>query len=185
MPRVAADPAFLVVGHVNKAHGTKGELFVWPLTDYPDSHFQPGTVHHAGDEAAEHPSDSVAPLTIETVRPYRRGFLVRFAGFPDRTSAEELRGIYLLRPFEAIDDLADGEMFYHELLGASVATTDGEDLGQVAEVFQIRPADLLQVEGPRGEVLIPVTREIVLDFDRERRRVVVELPDGLLDPPAA
>ena len=28
-----SEPAYLVVGHVNKAHGTKGELFVWPLTD--------------------------------------------------------------------------------------------------------------------------------------------------------
>src|SRR5690606_36202987 len=32
-----ADPEHLVVGHIPKAHGTKGELFVWPLTDRPES----------------------------------------------------------------------------------------------------------------------------------------------------
>ena len=48
-------PPFLVVGHVNKVHGTKGELFVWPLTDYPGSHFTPGAVHIPAGEDGENP----------------------------------------------------------------------------------------------------------------------------------
>lgn len=175
-------PPFLVVGHLNKAHGTKGELFAWPLTDYPESHFAPGIVHFPGDEAAERPSASRPALTIEEVRPYRRGFLVKFAGVDDRTGADLLRGLYLLRPFDTIDDLADGEVFYHELLGAAVTTRDGRALGEVAEVFPVKPSDLLQVVGPAGEVMIPFSREIVVDFDRERRRMVVELPPGFLEP---
>ncbi len=174
-------PPFLVVGHLDKAHGTKGELLVRPLTDYPESHFAPGVVHLPGDDAAEKPSRSLPPLTIEAIRPYRRGFLVKFAGVGDRTAADRLRGLYLLRPFDTVDDLADGEVFYHELLGAAVTTRDGEDLGEVAEVFPVKPSDLLQVIGPAGEVMIPFTREIVADFDRDRRRVVVDLPPGFLD----
>ncbi len=177
----AGHPPFLVVGHLNKAHGTKGEIFAWPLTDYPESHFAPGVVHLPGDEAAEAPSKSLPALTIDEVRPYRRGFLVKFAGVDDRTAAELLRGVYLLRPFEAIDDLAEGEVFYHELLGATVATRGGRVLGEVAEVYPVRPADLLQVVGPDGEVVIPFSRQMVVDFEREGRRVVVDLPSGLLD----
>lgn len=176
-------PPFLVVGHLNKAHGTKGELFAWPLTDYPESHFAPGIVHLPGDDAAEEPSPSLPALTIEEVRPYRRGFLVKFRGVDDRTGADRLRGTYLLRPFDAIDDLAEGEVFYHELLGAAVTTRGGRLLGEVTEVFPVRPSDLLQVAGPTGEVMIPFNRKMVVDFDRERRRVVVDLPPGFLDPP--
>ncbi len=173
-------PAHLVVGHLNKSHGTKGELFVWPLTDHPASHFAPGEVHLPGDDGGDRPSTTLPPLAIEAIRPYRRGFLVKFAGIDDRTAADELRGRYLLRPFATIDDAADGEIFYHELLGATVVTTEGDELGAVAEVFPLRPADLLQVEGPAGEVLVPFMREFVVEVDRERRLLRVDLPPGFL-----
>lgn len=174
-------PPFLVVGHLNKAHGRKGEIFVWPLTDYPESHFAAGQVHLPADEAAEKPSASRPPLTIEAVRPYRRGFLVKFAGVEDRTAADGLRGLYVLRPFDTIDELDEGEIFYHELLGASVETSEGAVLGEVGEVFPLRPADLLQVVGPDGEVMIPFTSEFVVDFNREQRRILVDLPEGFLE----
>lgn len=173
-------PPFLVVGHLNKAHGTKGELYVWPLTDYPESHFVPGAVHLPGDEAGEHPSATLPELTIEAVRPYRKGFLASFAGVDDRTAAERLRGRYLLRPFSAIDELADDEIFYHELLGAAVVAAGGSAVGTVTEVYPVRPFHLLEVTGPGGEVLLPLNPRFVVEFDRERRRVVVDPPEGLL-----
>ena len=173
-------PSHLVVGHLNKPHGTKGEIFVWPLTDHPGSHFAPGAVHLPGSEEAREPDDSLPPLEIESVRPYRKGFLAKFAGVDDRDGAEKLRGLYLLRPFDAIDPLADDEVFYHQLLGAQVTTVDGATVGEVKEVYPLKPADLLQVAGANGEALIPMTPEIVVEVDRERRRVVVDPPEGLL-----
>lgn len=173
-------PPFLVVGHINKVHGTKGELFVWPLTDYPDSHFTPGAVHLPADEGGEHPSATLSELTVEAVRPYRKGFLARFAGVDDRAAAEQLRGRYLLRPFDTIDRLDEDEIFYHELLGAAVVHRDGSALGTVNEVFPVRPSDLLEVAGPDGEFLLPFNRRVVVEVDRERRRVIVDPPEGLL-----
>ncbi len=173
-------PPFLVVGHLNKAHGTKGELYIWPLTDYPESHFIPGAVHLPGDENGENPSRTLPELTIESVRPYRKGFLASFAGVGDRTAAERLRGRYLLRPFDTIDELADDEIFYHELLEATVVTADGSILGTVTEVYPVRPSHLLEVTGPGGEVLLPLSPQFVVEFDRERRLVVVDPPEGLL-----
>ena len=37
-----SEPSYLVVGHLNKAHGTKGELFVWPLRITPRAPSPPG-----------------------------------------------------------------------------------------------------------------------------------------------
>ncbi len=169
-----------MVGHLSKAHGTKGELYVWSLTDYPESHFVPGAVHLPGDEDGSEPATDLDVLTIESVRPYRKGFLARFAGVDDRTAAESLRGRYLLRPFETIDELADDEIFYHELLGAAVVAPDGSALGRVKEVYPVRPAHLLEVAGPDGKVLLPLSSRLGVEFERERRRVVVDPPEGLL-----
>lgn len=155
---------------------------MWPLTDYPESHFAPGEVHLPGEASSEGPSANLEPLTIEAVRPYRKGYLASFAGVSDRTGAEQLRDLYLYRLFTQIDELQEDEVFYHELLGAEVMTMDGSVLGAVAEVYPIRPDDLLKVVGPDGELLVPFNRRIVTDFDREQRRITVELPEGLLAP---
>ncbi len=174
-----AHPPFLVVGHLNRAHGKKGELFVWPLTDYPGSHFAPGIVHFPGDEEGNDPSTSLPPLTIDSVRPYRKGFLVKFDQV-DRDRAKGLQGRYLFRPFEAMDDLKEGEVFYHELLGSRVVTGEGTALGTVKEVYPLQPAHLLEVTGPSGSVLLSLAPGVVIAFDREQRRVVVDPPEGLL-----
>lgn len=173
-------PPYLVVGHLNKAHGIKGELFVWPLTDYPSSHFAPGVVHYQGDEEGRAPLVAAAPLVLESVRPFRRGYLAKFVDVDDRASADGIRGRYLLRPFESIDPLADGEVFYHELLGAEVATVDGASLGRVTEVYPLRPSDLLEVVGDDGQLLVPLSPQVVVKFDREHGRVVIDPPAGLL-----
>ncbi len=170
-------PRFLVVGHVNKPHGRKGEVFVWSLTDYPASHFSPGVLHRTGD--GERPSAAAESLAVESARPFRKGFLIRFEGVDDRDAAEALRGRYLHRPFEAMDEPADGEFFYHELLGAAVETRAGEPLGEVREVYALEPNHLLRVAGRGGEVLVPFVARCVVEVDREKRRIVVDLPEGL------
>jgi 16S rRNA processing protein RimM len=175
------DPAYLVVGHLNKPHGTKGEMFVWPLTDHPDGVYAPGRILFSGAEDADGPDLEGGPLRIRGVRPFRRGFLVSFAGVRDREGAERLSGRYLYADASSLAPLAEGELFYHDLLGMEVVTTSGRIVGHIREVYELRPADLLEVHGPAGEVMIPFLRHIVVSIDRETGRMVIDPPEGLLD----
>ena len=176
-----ADPPYLVVGHLNKCHGTKGELFAWPLTDHPESTYAPGVVLHLGDEEGDVPSPHLPPVEIQAVRPFRRGFLVKFVGVDDRSAAEHLRGHYLLRPFDEIEELAEGEVFYHQLLGMRVRTVEGREVGKVVEVYELKPADLLEVHGPDGVALIPFLPHVVKSVDPEAGEIVLDPPEGLLN----
>ena len=175
------DPRFLVVGHLNKPHGTKGELFVWPLTDHPEAFYVPGTVLFVGDDDAREPDADLPPLHITGVRAFRSGYLVTFAGVRGREDAELLRGRYLLTELDSVPPLEEGELFYHQLLGMEVVTRDGKVLGEVVEVYELRPAHLLEVHGPAGEVMIPFLSHIVVEADPEKRRLVIDPPEGLLD----
>lgn len=175
------DPSHLVVGHLNKPHGTKGEFFVWPLTDHPDRVFAPGVVLLLGEEDSDEPNYDLPPLRIESVRPFQRGLLVRFGGVDDRNQAEVLRGRYLLRAIEDLEPLADGEVYYHQLLGMTVVTVGGDEVGTIKQIFELQPADLLEVHGPRGVVMIPYRPEIIRDVDLDGERIVVDPPEGLLD----
>lgn len=174
-------PEHLVVGHIRKPHGVGGELFVRPLTDHPERTFAPGVVLRPAAHEGQDPDPDLPPLEVEAVRPYREGVLVRFAGVEDRNQADLLRGRYLLRRLEDVEPVAEDEIFYHELLGMRVEDRDGVELGRVVEVYEGRPADLLEVRRPGGTFLIPFARAVVVETDREGRRLVVDPPEGLLD----
>ena len=175
------DPSHLVVGQLNKPHGTKGEFFVWPLTDHPESALAPGVVLSLGGEADDAPNPDMPPLRVMSIRPHQKGFLVHFGGVEDLSQALLLKGLYLYRAFEDIEPLAEGEVFYHQLLQMTVFTTDDTEVGRVTEVFEMGPTDLLEVQGENGVIMIPYRPEIVVEVDLEKARIVIAPPDGLLD----
>lgn len=177
----AAAPEHLVVGHITKAHGTKGELFVFPLTDRPADVFAPGNELLLGDEHGALAQDA-AYVVIESARAFKRGVLVKLEGVDTRDAADGFARSYLLAPADALPPLEEGELFYHELLGMHVETVDGSAVGRVREVFETEPNHLLEVESDAGKVhLIPFAARIVTDVDRAGRRLVIDPPDGLLD----
>jgi len=175
------DPRFLVVGHLNKAHGTKGELFVWPLTDHPAGVYAPGVILHVGDREGRDPDPDLPPLRVAQVRPFRRGYLVSFDGIGDRTQAELFTGRYLLREIEELEPLAEGELHYHQILGLRVVTLEGREVGEVTEVYELRPADLLEVSDGKRQVLVPFLESLVVRVDLESGVVIIDPPEGLLD----
>jgi len=177
----AENPPFVVVGHVSKPHGTKGELFVWPLTDRPESTYAPGVVLRVSDSSGNLPDPDFEPLRIVGVRPFRKGYLLSLDGVYDRSGAEVFHGRYLIRPFEETEPLEEGEIFYHQLLGMTVVTAEGERVGEVLEVYELRPVDLLEVARDEGTLLIPFQPEIIQDWDLETRIIRITPPEGLLD----
>lgn len=174
------DPEVLVVGHVTKPHGTKGEVFVWPLTDSPDQVFAPGTEMLLGDEEGR-ASTPESWVRIESQRPFKRGVLVRFEGYGDRSAVEPLAARYLLLPIERLEPLDADEVFYHQLLGLRVVTKAGEEVGVVREVYETEPAPLLEVKGDGKLHLIPYTRRVVREVDPDGGQLVIQPPAGLLD----
>jgi 16S rRNA processing protein RimM len=177
----ALAPDHLVVGHITKPHGTRGELFVLPLTDHPDAVFAPGRQLLLGDEEGALAEDAPS-VVVESVRAFKRGLLVGFAGVASRDDAEPYARRYLLVPAAAVPPLDEGEVFYHELLGMSVETVDGTAVGRVREVYETDPHHLLEVAGDDGKSrLVPFAERIVRSVDREARRVIIDPPEGLLD----
>src|SRR5690606_17388800 len=111
----------------------------------------------------------------------KRGMLVKFEGLDDRTAVEPLAGRYILMPLEKLAPLEEGEVYYHQLLGAEVVTVEGQVVGRVREVFETEPAHLLEVQGDEKVHLIPFTERIVKEVDVERKRLVIEPPAGRME----
>ena len=155
----------LEVGRVDKPHGVRGEVVISLTTDRTER-VAPGSVLHAGGRA----------LVVAASKPHQHRWIVRFEGVDTREDADALHGA-VLRAEPLTRDATD-VLWVHELIGSTVVdASDGRELG-VVEAVEANPAsDLLVLAGGGG--LIPV--RFVVTHDAVQRRVIVEVPEGLLD----
>jgi 16S rRNA processing protein RimM len=56
-----------------------------------------------------------------------------------------------------------------------------KELGLVREIIQLPGQDLLAIDTPNGEVLIPMVKQIIISVDIIAKLIVVNPPEGLLD----
>jgi len=173
----------LVVGRVGRPHGIRGELTVQVHTDDPDLRFAAGSVL-ATEPAAR------GPLTVSSSRWHSGRLLVTFAGYADRSRAEDLRGTLLVMDSAEVAPAADPDEFHdYELIGLDVLTVTGEPVGVVADVLHqgqdmlvIRPPGRSAGAGPeREQILVPFVAAIVPEVDVKAGRLVIDPPPGLLD----
>lgn len=175
---MAAETRHLVVGRLRRPHGLKGDCAVFPLTDDPDGVFAPGRTVWVMDLAGRVVG---GPLVIERSRAYHREWLVVFRGHEQRSAVEAWGGHFLAAPAETLAPPAEGEVYLHELEGFVVQDGGGAPLGLVTGVLELPAGVTLEVQGSRREFLLPFRKEFVVELDREGRRLVVELPEGLLE----
>ena len=167
----------LVVGRVGKPHGLRGEVTVEVRTDSPELRFAPGTVLTTDPPLPR-------PLVVETMHWHSGRLLLAFEGVLDRGAAEALRNVRLVIDVPDDEVPEDPEEFYdHQLVGLAAVTVGGVEVGVVAEVLHLPSQELLALRTPDGrEVLVPFVAEIVPQVDLPARRVVLDPPEGLLDP---
>jgi 16S rRNA processing protein RimM len=165
----------ILVGRVARAHGNKGQVIVNPETDFADDRFAAGRtviVAHRGQEIERR---------IDAVRFQQGRPIVALHGVETMNDAEALAGAELRMPAAALAPLPRDTFYRHDLIGCEVADADGRVLGRVTDVEgPIERSLLIVTEGPK-ELMIPMVDGMVRTVDLAARRIVVELPNGLLD----
>ena len=159
----------MAVALVRGVHGLRGAVRVEVLTDSPEERYAPGTILHreASDE----------PLTIASAEPVADGpgWRLRFREVPDRNAADRLRGAYLEAVVFPERDLARGEYYWHEIVGAAVRGVDGAELGTVRDVYRVAETEVFEVAGgPFGTFELPAVRAFIRVFAPRRGEIVVD-----------
>ncbi|ONM49348.1 ribosome maturation factor RimM [Nocardia donostiensis] len=171
----------LVVGRVAKSHGVRGELVVEVRTDEPQARFAPGAILRGRAPRAE----QVREFTVESAREHSGRLLVRLAGIDDRAAADALRGTLFVVDSADLPPSEDPDEFYdHELEGLTVQLADGTVVGAVIEVLHSAAGELLSVRAADDgrEILVPFVAAIVPTVSLADRLIVIDPPEGLLDP---
>lgn len=191
------------VGRIVRAHGLGGELVVEPSTDHEALRFAAGSVlrvrasrrTQSTQRPTEHADRGAGPstpaglpssLTVRTARRHGDRLLVTVDEVSDRDAAEALQAVTLVA--EPVDDPGEAggpdEFGDHELEGCAVVLRDGTGVGTVRDVLHGAGGELLVVAADGGsQALVPFVAAIVVEVDVAARRLVLDPPEGLLDPP--
>ena len=162
------------VAQIGAAHGVRGEVRLHTFTD------DPMAITRYGPLETE---DGARRFTVAAARPVK-GFLVaQLCGVADRNSAEALRNLRLYVPRERLPALADADDFYHADLIGLLVERDACEIGTVAAVQNYGAGDLIEVKPATGgpTVLIPFTKSTVPVIDLAGGRLVVDVPQELLE----
>jgi 16S rRNA processing protein RimM len=164
---------WIEVGSVVRPHGVKGETSAEFALDLRAIIVEK-TVLRAADAAGR-----VLALEVERARDHKGRKIIKFRGVDSVEQAEALRGHSLWMTRAQIGPLDEDRWFVQDLLGVSVITEDGEELGTLSEVMHMPANDVYVVRGEGGEILLPVIDNVVLRVDLEAGTMVVRLMEGM------
>ena len=169
----------LRVGRLTKAHGLKGAIKVELYTDAPERRFVPGAVF-----SLQVPTSSDwhgKTLELIELKFYNAQPVAFFAGVLDRSTAETLiKAILWIEhdPAEKSDE--EDAWFDHQLIGLAVLR-DGVRVGTISQIDHFPAQDLITVDTPTGDVLVPFVKAIVASVDIEAGTMTVTPPLGLFE----
>lgn len=176
--KIAIPDEFVSIGKVIGAHGIRGVVKVYAAAASVDIYTTGLAVYLGSGE------DGARAYTIQWCEPYRKGFRIAFKGVCDRDAAEGLVGTEIYIPKEQLPSLEKGTYYWSDLIGLAVYDISAGCLGQIASIMPTAGHDVYVVKDPaKGagyEVLIPALASVVTDVDLERKKMQVELPEGLI-----
>lgn len=207
-PITNEDEDWLEIGTIVAPQGLKGELRVYPNTDFPERFEKPGKrwLLRVGE---------TQPQPVELLRgrfvPGKGIYVVRLAGVENCDRAEELRGAKLMVPESDRPQLGEDEYHVLDLLDLEIYNQlTGEVVGVVVDVIpagntllEVKLHNQPETVPPQPEkalptriskirkvkpkvqnpatILIPFVREIAPVVDLANRRIEINPPAGLLE----
>lgn len=164
----------LRVGVFANTHGVRGEIKVFPTTD-DVNRFCKGLPLYL-DTGKE-----MMPLEVLSVKYFKNMVILGFKGINNINDIERYKGKDLYVDREHAVPLEENEYFICDVLGATVVTEEGEELGTLKDVMQTGANDVYVITLKNGkEVLFPVIPECVKDIDIEGKRITVHVMKGLM-----
>jgi 16S rRNA processing protein RimM len=166
---------WLNVGKIVNTHGIRGEVRVISRTDFPEERYKIGNTLYV-DMGTEH-----IPVTVEAHRKHKQFDLLTFEGLENINDVVRFKGHILKVPKEQKVSLEEGEFFYRDIIGCSVFTVVGEELGKVKEILSPGANDVWVVKrkGFGSDILIPYIPSVVKTVDIDAQKIMIEPLEGL------
>jgi 16S rRNA processing protein RimM len=179
-PDSPAPETLIRLGRIFRPHGVRGELKIAPDMEDP-TRFEALDAVYVGPNPGR-----VTKRCIDSIRyqETKRGITVilQLEGITDRRDAEVITKQHLYAPEDALPPLEEDELFVHDLIGLTVVTEDGNEVGMVSNVLPHPAHDVYVVHRPgQPEQMIPAVDEFIVAIDLDAEQIVIRPIEGLLN----
>lgn len=161
------------VGEVQKTHGIHGELNVRFTTDLFDLDI-PFFIFEM--------DRILVPFFVKSLRP-KSGTtaLMLLDELEKEEDSREMIGKTVYLPNEYLGRIADDEIEPEYFTGFEVFEKAAGKIGEVLEIDDSTENVLFVIQSGENELLIPMVEEYILEIDHEKRKILMDLPEGLLE----
>lgn len=173
-PQAASEPERLCVGVIIGARGIRGEVRIKSFTEVPTA---------LADYGPLTTEDGKTVYSVKVLGQAKGAVFARIKGIQDRNGAEALKGTRLHVEAHLLPPPEEDEFYVSDLVGLDAEGPHGT-LGAIRSVEDYGAGDVLEIAGGGfGIIMVPFTKACVPVIDFEAGKVVIDPPDGLLDPP--
>lgn len=198
MPLEPTSPEFVTLARLLRPQGRRGELLADLLTDFPEQLDNASGVYLVAANA-EAPAAAAARIAIESRwMPTGKNagrIVLKLAGSDSINDAERLAHMKLMVPASERPALDEDTFYVSDLIGSTLFDRD-KPVGEVVDVefatssdgktrlAEAAPLLAVQLTGAPAEsepILIPFVRAQLLSVNTEARRIVMQIPTGLVE----
>ncbi len=159
------------VAQVTNTHGLRGEIKVFPRTDYPEFFEEIPGVY----------LEDNTYFKITGVKYHKNMVILKLKGINTIEEAENLRQRVLYVPKSMFDDLPDGTYLIADIIGLEVFEGD-ISYGKITDCIATGSNDVYVVEKENeNPLLIPALKDVIEEVNINEGFMKVKLPEGLLD----
>jgi len=160
------------IGFISKAHGFGGEVLCVleegiELTG--DTRFLFVTME-----------GKPVPFSIEYFKARNDAFLVKFEDVNDETTAKKITGFRLSTEQELVAASSD-RLAWDDLVGYALQDKNFGPMGPLLSVEEYPEQLVGRCKIREKEVLFPLNDDFVEEIDDDQKRILLNLPEGLLD----
>ena len=162
------------IGIINKPHGVHGEL----LFTFDDDIFD----RVEADYIICMMDGILVPFFFESYR-FRSDTtaLIKLEGIDSEQHARRMTNVEVFFPKDHAEELEDNELTWNYFVGFLINDVNKGDIGKVTDVDDSTINTLFVVDYKGTEILIPAQEDFIVDLDREKRVITMQIPEGLLD----
>jgi 16S rRNA processing protein RimM len=163
------------LGKIAKKFSFKGEVLLYLDTDEPELYEDMESVFVEFNK-------NLVPFFIENSSLHKNDFLrVQFEDVDSEEEADTLLGCDVYLPLSMLPKLEGNQFYFHEVIGFEIEDKRVGVFGKIVSINDTTAQPLFEVVNGEVEILIPMIDQFLVKIDRENKKVIMDLPEGLIE----
>lgn len=163
------------LGKIAKKFSFKGEVLIYLDTD------EPGLYENMESVFVEL-HNQLVPFFIEKSSLHKNDFLrVKFEDVLSEADADDIMGCEIYLPLSFLPKLEGDQFYFHEVIGFDIEDQRLGIIGKIVSINDSTAQPLFEVLNEDKEMLIPMIDQFLVKIDRKNKKVIMDLPEGLVE----